>query len=67
MDRVTYDEIFLVLTDKNGNSISVGELNDSFKDLLSMIVEKCPGFPGLIYPGPFEDVGIYKTLWSRVF
>lgn len=45
MDKITYEEIFLILNSKDSKSITVGELDPGFDALELHMLKKLPHFP----------------------
>jgi hypothetical protein len=66
MNKITYDENFLILEGTDGKTIEVGELDDGFSDFEQDLVRKLPAFPedwrqmtAAITPG------VRELVWKR--
>lgn len=66
VDKITYEENFLVVTKADGTKISIGELDDGFAEFEQAIGTSLQGFPqqwkAAVETGPAEN---YVSLWGR--
>jgi hypothetical protein len=66
VDKVTYEENFLVLTTTDGSKLAIGELADGFSEFEQAISTSLVGFPSqwrvAVERRPAEE---YVTLWAR--
>lgn len=43
--KITYDEVFLIVRDHSGNSVSIGELDDGFAEAETALRAHVPNIP----------------------
>lgn len=45
LDKLTYEEVFLIIREQSGNAITLGELDDGFAEAEQALRARLPGFP----------------------
>lgn len=66
VDKVTFDELFLVLEDSGGNGLTVGELDQGFAELEPTLAVRLNGFPGdWRQKLELADAGRRDKVWQR--
>lgn len=64
LDKITYQENFLVIEDERGRSISIGELDTDFEAVEAAVREIFPGIPEH-WRAPLEEGEDDILLWQR--
>lgn len=68
VDKITYDENFLILEGSDGKRIEIGELDDGFSDFEQALVRNLPDFPEIWrQTTKAMTPGVRELLWKRGF
>lgn len=66
MDKITYEELFLILRGHNGTALALGELDDGIDQAAAALRSRLPGFPAdWRTEAESHDAGVRAILWRR--
>jgi hypothetical protein len=62
--KITHDEVFLIVREQSGDSITLGELDDGFVEAEQALRARLPGFPSDWWAAAEQaPVGIRAQIW----
>jgi hypothetical protein len=66
IDKVTYDEVFLIIHNGSPKGVSLGELDEGFAEVEHQLRKRLPNFPEDWWENAEEnEVGTQTQIWPR--